>query len=114
MSQKFALLFALVIFVSAPLAYARPAGNFGLGVILGAPTALTGKYYTSRDEAYDAGLAFNLGDYILLYGDYLRHFPGGFGHQTQFVSELVPYIGIGPLLVFNNDRNNADGKYFDK
>jgi hypothetical protein len=94
------------------LANARQGGNFGLGVILGAPTAITGKYYMNREEAIDMGLAFDFDDYILVYGDYLVHFPGGFGHSSQFASELVPYVGIGPVLVLDADDRRRNDKYF--
>jgi hypothetical protein len=111
--KKFAAVLVLVAALCLPtLAHAGPGGNFGLGIILGAPTALTGKYYMGREEAIDFGLAFDFDDYILLYGDYLAHFPGGFGRSSQFVSELVPYIGIGPVLVLDADDRRRNDKYF--
>lgn len=112
--QKFALSLLMIAAISIPtFANAKTGGNFGLGIILGAPTALTGKYYMGQEEAIDFGLAFDLDDYILLYGDYLVHFPGGLGRSSRFASELVPYIGIGPVLVLDADDRRRNDKYFD-
>jgi hypothetical protein len=107
----FAAVLSVVVFSTANVALAR--GNFGLGVIFGDPTALSAKIYQDHNDAFDIGLAFALSDYILIYGDYLRHFPGAFGHSSQFVSSLRPYIGIGPILVFDTDDHDRH-HYFDR
>jgi hypothetical protein len=111
-SKKFVLVTALLALASLPLPSFAREGNFGLGAIIGAPTAITGKYYMNREEAIDGGFAYNSHDYVLFYGDYLRHFPGGFGHQSRFVSELVPYVGIGAVLALDTDSSRRNDKYF--
>ena len=71
--------------------------TFGLGIELGEPTGLNGKYFVSDSGAFDFGVGFiyehyYYGDGIHLYGDYLFH-------PTSLVSaqafELPFYIGGG-------------------
>jgi hypothetical protein len=76
----------------------REHAPFGLGVVLGAPTAITGKYWTNRDNAIDFGISFGSSYNILVYGDYLWHYPGYFGHSSKFISELNAYLGLGAGL----------------
>lgn len=77
----------------------------GVGVILGDPTALSLKQFFGAD-AVDAGLSFGHHE-VLLYGDYLKHFPGQLGKQNEFVANLTPYVGIGPIFAFgDNDKHH--------
>lgn len=94
--------------------YASPsAHNFGLGIIIGEPSAITGKAWLSQESAVDFGLSFSFDDYILFYGDYLFHFPGAFGRSSEFVSQLTPYVGVGGIIAFANDRYRyRDRRYF--
>ncbi|MCX5747419.1 MAG: hypothetical protein NT062_33560 [Proteobacteria bacterium] len=71
--------------------------TFGLGLELGEPTGLTGKYFVSDTGALDFGVGwiyshYYYGDGIHLYGDFLWH-------PTSLVSadafELPFYVGIG-------------------
>lgn len=99
--------------VSMNFASAVTAGRkIGVGVMLGDPTALSGKFFTGNHEAFDANLAFSH-DSILLFGDYLHHFPGKFGRKNEFIAALTPYVGVGPVFAFNddNDRGKND-RYF--
>jgi hypothetical protein len=88
-------------------ATARP---LGLGVILGDPTGLTGKVWTGSQSAIDFGLAFSFGDYMLIYADYLYHFPGAFGQSSNFARDLTPYLGIGGLIAFSTDGRYRDDR----
>ncbi len=99
---------------ATPNTYAAPsAHNFGLGIVIGEPSALTGKAWLSHEAAVDFGLSFSFDDYILLYADYLFHFPDAFGRSSAFVSQLTPYIGVGGIIAFANDRFRVrDRKYF--
>ena len=115
---------ALVAAAAALLLAPRPADaiggsageGFGLGVILGDPSGLTGKYWLGRDEAIDFHLAFDLDDdddhnTILLMADYLMHFDV-FNLKTSNV-DLPIYVGIGGKLGFfehdhDNDRHGHD------
>lgn len=51
--------------------------GFGLGLMLGDPTGLSGKAWLNSDRAIDFGLAWGVwGRYIHLHGDYLFHNSG--------------------------------------
>jgi hypothetical protein len=87
---------------------------FGLGVVIGEPTAITAKYWLDGKHSIDGGLGAFFGSYTLLYADYLFSYPGAFGHQSAFVSQLTPYFGAGPVLAFTtssyDNNNNLRGK----
>ena len=98
---------------AGPLRTPTTAKDVGLGVVFGNPTAITGKIFIGREQAIDGGLSFAERDYFLVYGDYLVHYPGSLGHNNEFVSKLIPYVGAGAILVFANRRDDRyDGKYF--
>jgi hypothetical protein len=75
----------------------------GIGLILGEPTGLTGKFWNSSDRAIDGGIAFSFDRYVFLYSDYLFHFRG--------FSGVRPFAGIGGGLLISS--GNRKGKYFD-
>lgn len=82
------------------------SGKLGGGVILGDPTGLSGKYFMGND-AVDVGLAYGSHEFIL-YGDYLRHFPGVLGKENAFIAALNPYVGLGPVFAFgDNDKDHS-------
>jgi hypothetical protein len=100
--------FGIVVFATAASeARPRPGGHlggrsfdanktFGLGLELGAPTGLNGKYFLSPDRALDFGIGdlytyFNRSG-LHLYGDYLFH-PVSLLSTEPF--ELPLYIGVG-------------------
>ena len=99
----------LFIILALMVSFSASAKNkgFGLGVILGDPTGLSGKYFLGGNDAIDGGLAYGHHE-LILFGDYLRHFPGKFGRQNAFVANLTPYVGIGPAFAFGdgNDKHN--------
>ncbi|MDB4963595.1 MAG: hypothetical protein JWP01_3594 [Myxococcales bacterium] len=71
--------------------------TFGLGLELGEPSGLNGKYFVSESGALDFGIGaiyshYYYGDGIHLYGDYLWH-PTSLVSASAF--ELPLYIGVG-------------------
>jgi hypothetical protein len=71
--------------------------TFGLGLELGEPTGLNGKYFVSESGALDFGIGwiyshYYYGDGIHLYADYLWH-PTSLVSASAF--ELPFYIGVG-------------------
>lgn len=97
------------ILISTRQTYAR---SFGLGVTLGSPTGLSGKYNLDNNIAYDAALAYGSHE-LVLYGDYLKHFPGAFGKQNAFIAALRPYVGVGPVFVFADGDHDHNHHYVD-
>ena len=75
--------------------------SFGAGIIIGDPTGFTAKYWKSKENAYDFGLAWALGDNgsVLIYGDYIWH-------RFEITGEpRTPlYFGVGALFGANDNR----------
>jgi len=111
------LVLCLTLIASAAQARPRPGGHitgqsfeanktFGLGLELGAPTGLNGKYFLSADRAIDFGLGGLYSYYnrsgFHLYADYMFH-PISLASTSSF--ELPLYVGLGGRLwSFKDDR----------
>ena len=87
-------------------------GDFGLGLIIGDPTGINGKYFLSPEIAIDGSLGFSFigRDHIQLNADFLWHF----GIQRWSAVSLDLYLGVGPILgIVDHDdrrgRNYGDG-----
>jgi hypothetical protein len=99
--------FVAVLLTTTAEARPRPGGHlggrafeanktFGLGLELGAPTGLIGKYFLSGDRALDFGVG-DIYHYVNrtglhIYGDYLWH-PTSLASTEAF--ELPLYVGVG-------------------
>jgi hypothetical protein len=106
----FAVSIAALEMPAAADAFDRPATKSdGVGFILGQPTGFTGKFWLAPNQAIDAGFAWSLDSFILIYGDYLLHFHGAFGTSNEFLRRLEPYAGLGAVLFIQETPN---GKYF--
>lgn len=86
--------------------------KFGLGIVIGEPTGLSGKLWLNRDRAIDFGLSFSFSDYVLIFSDYLFHYPGALGRSSTFTTQLTPYVGIGGVLAYANERNYYKDRHF--
>lgn len=124
--------FAASMLLHAPDADARPRPassskmsdfqankTFGLGIMLGAPSGLSGKYYLSADTALDFGLGTIYGYRdrrgFHIHGDFLWH-PFSLASADAF--ELPFYFGIGARLLngsrcYDYDRGRCDYYYRD-
>lgn len=69
-------------------------GGFGLGIIVGEPTGLAGKYYLSESHAIDGAVAwsFKKDAALHIHADYLYH-DNTFFNVKQ--GRLPVYVGIG-------------------
>lgn len=76
----------------------------GLGVMLGEPTGLSFKAWTSETTAFDAGLAWSFGRYdaVNIHADYLWHNFNLFGDNIE-KGQLPFYYGIGGRIIFADD-----------
>ena len=70
--------------------------GFGLGIVLGEPTGISGKTWTGTNNAIDMGLAwaFTREGYVHIHLDYLWHFQQAIQAEERF----VPYTGVGGRL----------------
>lgn len=111
MKKLFLFVIVLGFVISKPMS-AQDSG-FGMGLILGEPTGLSAKLWTSKTNAFDFGLGVGLGgDRIKYKGDYDNggriHFHMDYlWHSFNAISssEMFPlYYGIG-------GRFNSGGGY---
>lgn len=88
--------------------------TFGLGIMLGAPTGLSGKYFLGPDTAIDFGIGgyrrYRFHSALQIHADYLWH-PVNLVSESAF--DLPLYLGIGGRLLLreydpNNDPNRDD------
>lgn len=81
--------------------------GFGLGIMLGDPTGLSGKAWISSDRAIDFGLAWGVwGRYLHLHGDYLLHKQNLFEVSSgSFALQYGPGVRI---------RSWRDGRYWHR
>lgn len=80
--------------------------GFGLGIILGEPTGLSGKGWISKTSAIDGGLAWSfLNDGSMhIHADYLWH-------NFSLITPRIPfYIGVGGRMKFKNNQSAKDDK----
>lgn len=90
------LLFGFLAFMFAPRTVAQDSG-FGLGVILGEPTGISGKAWLNDRNAVDVGMAwsFRSKGFFHVHADYLWHFPDVIMSQEQFVLYTGPGARLG-------------------
>ncbi|MDD5301781.1 MAG: hypothetical protein PHS14_01625 [Elusimicrobia bacterium] len=89
--KKRTLLALVCLLAAAAPVRAQKAGDTGVGVILGAPTGITGKLWLDGNKAIDAGLGWN--SELTVYGDYLWH---GWDVLPQPAQGKLPvYLGLG-------------------
>ena len=100
----------LVIIIFSGVSFAQSTG-FGLGVILGEPTAISGKYWTSGSTAFDFGVgySFEKNSYLNLHADYLFHSKNIFKTSEN----ISLYYGPGVRLRFVEDATTRLGFRFD-
>lgn len=84
--------------------------GFGIGIILGEPTGLSMKFWTSYNTAADIAAAWSFvnGSAIHLHADFLLH---NFGLIKLNFDKLPIYYGIGGRIKFVEDAGNDNHKY---
>jgi hypothetical protein len=101
-------LFAFFIFMLLTINESNSQSRgFGVGVILGSPTGLSGKYWTSSVNAFDFGLgySFEKNSNLYLHSDYLFHI----GRSLNTPERISIYYGPGIRLLFREDNNSRLG-----
>jgi hypothetical protein len=86
------LLIAVGILLSSS-ALGWETGSLGIGIVVGDPTGLSGKYWLSPHAAVDAAIAWAFGGYFHLHSTYLHHFG-----KLIPEPEWAAYTGIGGRL----------------
>jgi len=100
MIRALALFYVMVLLVWGNV-FAQEDG-FGLGVIVGEPTGICGKLWTSGRTAVDGAVAWSFEgeSSVHLHADFLYH---DFNHVTAERGELMLYYGIGGRVKFEDD-----------
>lgn len=104
--KKYLLIAFICIAFSLGSSFAQ-TNNFGFGIILGSPTGLSGKYWSSSINAFDFGLgySFEKNSRIHLHGDFLFHIDG----EISSSGKIAIYYGPGIRLKFREDNNSSLG-----
>lgn len=94
----------VLLLASNPVQAQKSENKIGLGLMVGEPTGLSFKAWTSETTAFDAGLAWSFGRYdaVNIHADYLWHHFGIFGDEIN-KGQLPVYYGIGGRIIFADD-----------
>ncbi len=105
MCSKRILIF-LILIISISQAYAQRSG-YGVGIIIGEPTGLSGKYWMDKETAVSAGLAYSFASNnrgISLHADLINHQYGVI--KSGYI--LPVYYGFGFRL---RTKERTDGSF---
>jgi len=102
------IILAIIIFSSFSLAQSN---GFGLGMILGEPTGISAKDWTSGSTAFDFGVgySFEKNSYLHIHADYLFHIKNIFKTSEN----IALYYGPGARIRFVEDATSRLGFRFD-
>lgn len=108
--KKLVLIIFLLTALFSVQSFSQSKG-FGLGIILGEPTGISAKYWTSSTTAFDFGLGYSFERHsrLHLHSDYLFHVKNLF--QTNENIQL--YYGPGARLKLVDDGDSRLGFRFD-
>ena len=90
------------------------AQSYGIGIILGSPTGLTGKIMLGRTSAIavNAGWSFWPSSGFHMTGDYQFLFPGVIADEDgRPINSLIPYLGLGGRMRFRSNDNDDDDDF---
>jgi hypothetical protein len=90
----------------AHAANAQESREFGLGIIIGDPTGVSGKYLVSPEFAIDGAVGLGLigGDKLHVHVDFLWQFD----IKRWSSAQLDLYLGVGPKLGIKDKRDDTD------
>lgn len=99
--MKHFLVVCTVFILCVTASHAQNRG-FGIGIILGEPTGLSGKYWLSSTTAIDGGLAWSFAreSSIHIHADHLWHMFDAL--KTEDV-DIPLYVGVGGRMRLSND-----------
>ena len=112
--KRMFLAVAVAVLILAPAGAARAdemlqgvdAGDFEFGIILGEPTGLSAKFWTSWNMAIDFGAAWSFQNdgHFHIHGDYLFH---NFDFIDVDSGSLPVYFGIGARVRLQEDDSRV-------
>ena len=95
------ILIAAIFILLTNFALSQGRG-FGIGIVLGEPTGVSAKLWTSSSNAFDFAAAWSFNDdgHLLLQADYVWH---SFDLISVSSGRLPLYYGIGGRVIFADD-----------
>jgi len=101
MIQKISIIVAIIVLYTG-IGNAQQSG-FGLGLIAGEPTGISGKYWMSPWSAIDGAFAWSLdkNGKIQIHADYLWH---NYEIISVIKGKLPIYYGVGGRVLFATDN----------
>jgi hypothetical protein len=95
------ILIAAIFILLTNFALSQGRG-FGIGIVLGEPTGVSAKLWTSSSNAFDFAAAWSFKDdgHLLLQADYVWH---SFDLISVSSGRLPLYYGIGGRVIFADD-----------
>ncbi len=103
MKRTYLLFPVLLLILFTNISYSQEKG-FGLGVIVGEPTGINAKLWTSESTALDFGLGYSFTSSNSLfdfYADYVFHNPD----MLQSEEKFIVYYGPGARLKINEHES---------
>ena len=100
--KKFTLLSISILILTGSNIYSQQKG-FGVGIIVGEPTGISAKYWTSSINAFDFGLGYSFtssNSVLDFYSDYVFHSSDLIKAEENF----VVYYGPGARLKIQKDN----------
>jgi hypothetical protein len=89
------------------------ASGTAIGMMLGEPTGITGKYWVTSEAAIDAGAGFSFGDYFVIYSDYLVHMGApAVSTDSDFFKIMDVYLGGGASIMIAGDGAKREKRGF--
>ena len=105
------LAMSLMLLSSFPpsVALGQPSpGDFGIGIVAGEPSGLSGKIFVDDVHAFATGLSFSFVDDTLhVQGDYLIHLRGRLSGFEG--GDWIPYFGLGGSFGIWQRKRQGDG-----
>ncbi len=107
MKKTYCAMIILIMVLMLPYeskSFAPKGKKFGVGIILGEPTGLTAKYWTTNDNAFDFSLGNSYLGTLRLGVDYLFHFNAFNSNVTSIYAGPGIAIGFGRSsgVLYNN------------
>jgi len=105
--MKLAILISILTILFCFGTLSAQTRGFGIGIILGEPTGLSMKFWTSSNTAVDIAAAWSFinGSAVHVHADYLYH---NFKLVKLDYDTLPFYIGIGGRIKFGEHDNGDD------
>ena len=81
-------------------------GSLGLGVIVGSPTGISGKFRASKANSFDAAVGLGFGNFLHVHADWLYEMPALLREEGVTLSW---FAGVGGRFAVRDHDDNGKG-----